>query len=156
MVKLSEQCFGQTNIRGEQLEVFRRMIFNIAIGNTEDHPRNHVFIDGELRPCFDVSPQMNHGNHSLNISSHGSFVSVDSIVQSGSEFGLSEDQSSEVVQSVLDATENWKEEFLNSGLTQLDINMISPSFSQRAKLKQALSKLNSVERTHKMGYSTSL
>lgn len=46
-------------------EVFRRAVFNIAIGNTDDHPRNHAaFWDGEhlaLTPAYDLSPVLRSG-----------------------------------------------------------------------------------------------
>ena len=42
------------------LELWKRMIFNICISNTDDHLRNHGFLLGddgwELSPCFDVNP----------------------------------------------------------------------------------------------------
>ena len=43
-------------------ELFKRIIFNILIGNTDDHPRNHAaFWDGTserltLTPAYDLTP----------------------------------------------------------------------------------------------------
>jgi serine/threonine-protein kinase HipA len=46
-------------------ELFARAAFNILVGNTDDHARNHaVFWDGEgitLTPAYDVCPQDFHG-----------------------------------------------------------------------------------------------
>ena len=46
-------------------ELFGRMVFNILVGNTDDHARNHaVFCDGStltLTPAFDVCPQARAG-----------------------------------------------------------------------------------------------
>lgn len=46
-------------------ELFRRMIFNIAIGNTDDHARNTAFFfDGaayDLTPAYDIVPMMRTG-----------------------------------------------------------------------------------------------
>ena len=46
--------------RDDTLELFRRMVFNILVGNTDDHLRNHAVIDfGEgfrLSPLYDVMP----------------------------------------------------------------------------------------------------
>ncbi len=46
-------------------ELFGRMVFNILIGNTDDHARNHAaFWDGkslELTPAYDLCPQLRHG-----------------------------------------------------------------------------------------------
>lgn len=42
-------------------EMFKRIVFNILVGNTDDHARNHAaFWDGrhlELTPAYDISPQ---------------------------------------------------------------------------------------------------
>lgn len=47
-------------------ELFRRLVFNIACGNTDDHARNHAaFWDGKqltLTPAYDICPQPRTGN----------------------------------------------------------------------------------------------
>lgn len=49
-------------------ELFRRIVVNVLVGNTDDHPRNHAaFWDGEaleLTPAFDVCPQPRAGGES--------------------------------------------------------------------------------------------
>lgn len=58
-------------------ELFSRMIFNILVGNTDDHARNHAgFWDGEmleLTPAYDIAPQKRgtrEANQALNITPH--------------------------------------------------------------------------------------
>ena len=55
-------------------ELFARLVFNVCIGNTDDHPRNHAaFWDGRqlsLTPAYDLCPQPRSGeraNQALNI-----------------------------------------------------------------------------------------
>lgn len=47
-------------------ELYRRLVFNILCGNTDDHARNHAgFWDGEhltLTPAYDICPQRRSGN----------------------------------------------------------------------------------------------
>lgn len=47
-------------------ELFSRLVFNILVGNTDDHARNHAaFWDGEslsLTPAYDICPQNRTGN----------------------------------------------------------------------------------------------
>ncbi|MDX8382379.1 MAG: HipA domain-containing protein [Ghiorsea sp.] len=47
-------------------ELFSRLVFNILVGNTDDHARNHAaFWDGEmlsLTPAYDICPQSRAGN----------------------------------------------------------------------------------------------
>ncbi len=52
-------------------QLFRRVAFNVAIGNRDDHLRNHGFVLGatgwRLAPAFDVNPNIDKAEHVLNI-----------------------------------------------------------------------------------------
>ena len=85
---------------GESAEVaaswFDRMVFNVAIGNTDDHALNHLFgWDGRalrLMPAFDLEPQIDAGRlrtHQLIIGEAGSAGSLDNVLSAHAEFGLS-------------------------------------------------------------------
>ncbi len=56
-------------------ELFARITFNILVGNTDDHARNHAaFWDGEalsLTPAFDVGPQRRSGGEAEQIMAIG-------------------------------------------------------------------------------------
>ncbi len=52
--------------REQMKELFRRMVFNILIDNTDDHEKNHVLLmtdsgEYELSPAFDVLPSRGVG-----------------------------------------------------------------------------------------------
>ena len=50
-------------------ELFSRIVFNICVGNTDDHARNHAaFWDGTsltLTPAFDICPQQRSGGEAV-------------------------------------------------------------------------------------------
>src|SRR3546814_3494210 len=52
-------------------QLFRRVAFNVAVGNRDDHLRNHGFVLGKtgwtLAPAFDVNPSIDKAEHVLNI-----------------------------------------------------------------------------------------
>lgn len=54
-----------TSPKATAQEMFRRIVFNILCGNTDDHARNHAaFWNGEtltLTPAYDLCPQMRYG-----------------------------------------------------------------------------------------------
>lgn len=56
-----------TNPATSLRELFRRVVFNVAISNTDDHARNHaVFWDGHrssLTPAYDLCPQLRAGGY---------------------------------------------------------------------------------------------
>lgn len=50
-------------------ELFARIVFNILVGNTDDHARNHAaFWDGtslDLTPAYDICPQVRSGGEAV-------------------------------------------------------------------------------------------
>ena len=56
-------------------ELFARITFNILVGNTDDHPRNHAaFWDGDalrLTPVYDVCPQPRLGEEAAQAMAYG-------------------------------------------------------------------------------------
>lgn len=57
--------FGFTEPKKTLRELFGRIVFNVCIGNTDDHARNHAaFWDGRLltlTPAYDLCPQVRSG-----------------------------------------------------------------------------------------------
>lgn len=94
---------------------FDRMILNIVIGNTDDHPLNHLFFwDGDrldLAPAFDVEPQVEQGlQHSMRIGPEGGRGTLANALAACGEYGLvkgeAEDRIRGIVQSV---SRRWRE-----------------------------------------------
>ena len=54
-------------VRDHTEELWRRMAFNVLVGNADDHPRNHGFLcaqDGwKLSPAYDIAPNTPNGEH---------------------------------------------------------------------------------------------
>ena len=77
--------------------LFERVVFNVAIGNNDDHARNHAaFWDGqslELTPAFDLTPQVRSTDTSaqaMAIGRDGSRASQFSVcVAAAADYGLS-------------------------------------------------------------------
>lgn len=59
------------HIQEDLEQLFRRVVFNVAVGNRDDHLRNHGFILGKrgwrLSPAFDVNPSIDKATHVLSI-----------------------------------------------------------------------------------------
>ena len=62
-----------THVEDNLQELYRRVAFNICIGNTDDHFRNHGFLltskGWTLAPAYDMNPTLNE-YQSLLINSH--------------------------------------------------------------------------------------
>ncbi|WP_426565342.1 type II toxin-antitoxin system HipA family toxin [Angustibacter sp. McL0619] len=98
--------------------LFERIVFNIAVGNTDDHARNHAaFWDGrelELTPAYDLCPQLRNGTEArqaMDITADGRRDSRFALcVSAAASYGLSPQQASEIVdQQVSAIRDGWEQ-----------------------------------------------
>lgn len=113
--------------------LFERIVFNIAIGNTDDHARNHAaFWDGqhlELTPAYDLCPQLRSGgeaNQAMDISQSGARSSrFDTCVKAAAEYGLTGAEARDIVDyQVTTIRENWDEVADLTELTTVDRSIL--------------------------------
>jgi serine/threonine-protein kinase HipA len=104
--------------KDDLIELFRRMVFNMVVDNSDDHIKNHGALfngNGQMRlsPAFDVVPQLtNLGYQMLSAdgSSHNSDLSLARKVASQS--GLSKANADKIIQEIIDTiSSNWREVF---------------------------------------------
>ena len=71
LVQVIETTGTSKQIADDLEQLFRRVLFNILVGNRDDHLRNHGFLrvgDGwQLSPAFDVNPNPDKDHHVLAI-----------------------------------------------------------------------------------------
>jgi len=71
LVQAIESAGDTARINGDLAQLFRRALFNILVGNRDDHLRNHGFLrsgDGwALAPAFDINPNPDKDVHVLAI-----------------------------------------------------------------------------------------
>lgn len=87
--------------------LFRRMVFNILIGNTDDHARNHaLFWDGrqiELTPAFDLSviPRVGQeASQAMEVGNQGSRSTLSNALSQCARFGLTADEATELAEEL--------------------------------------------------------
>ena len=92
-------------------ELYRRVAFNICIGNGDDHFRNHAFLltdDGwTLSPAFDLNPS-NQLTQSLLISDSSNESSIDDLLRAAGSYFLSEEQAKRILSEVQAAMRQWR------------------------------------------------
>lgn len=105
-------------------ELFRRMVFNILIGNTDDHAKNHaVFWDGlqcELTPAYDIVAYRRVGHEArqaMVVGSEGRDATVRNALTQSGRFGYSREAAIELV-DVLEQmiAEHWRGRFEEAGV----------------------------------------
>jgi serine/threonine-protein kinase HipA len=114
-------------------ELFRRMVFNILIGNVDDHARNHAcFWDGrflDLTPAYDVCPQPRAGisaDQAMVVGEWGRKANLENAISGCVRFGLEKDQASEAIKEMVDVVRKlWRETFSEVGTPEGDLNYLS-------------------------------
>jgi serine/threonine-protein kinase HipA len=93
-----------TDPAATQVEIFRRMVFNILVGNTDDHARNHAALwDGErltLTPAYDIEPRPRLGreaNQAIRVCGESRQSRVALAIKAAPSFGLTEAEATEIV-----------------------------------------------------------
>jgi len=118
--------------------VFRRMIFNVAIGNTDDHLRNHAFMkrapdsDYSLSPGYDIVPQISlQGSHAIAIGPFGSTPNVENIQAAALRMGVADELAHEIAGAVLEVTVAWRDYMADAGLGASDLALLERCFALR-------------------------
>src|SRR5665647_1521775 len=87
-------------------ELFSRVVFNVCVGNIDDHARNHaMFWDGEhleLTPAYDLSPQPRSGGQAAQAMSISRAPSRESrlsvCLDAADEYGIGRDEARDIVE----------------------------------------------------------
>ncbi|SEA26906.1 type II toxin-antitoxin system HipA family toxin [Acidovorax soli] len=112
-------------------ELFKRMVFNILIDNTDDHEKNHVLLvtdagGYELSPAFDVLPSGQAlGYQQMRVGSAMADSSLDNALSESSRFGLARPQAEQAVRQVVAVVNGWQQHFASAGVRPADIESLA-------------------------------
>lgn len=94
-------------------ELWKRIVFNICVSNTDDHLRNHGFILTDkgwiLSPAYDVNPNERGTGLNLNISENDNSLELDLAMEVIEYFRLSEKRALKIISRIRKAVEDWRE-----------------------------------------------
>ena len=120
------------------LELWRRMVFNMAVSNTDDHLRNHGFIMEKegwiLSPLYDVNPNIYGDTLSLNVDSDNNLIDFHLALSVAELYGLTNEQALEELKEIKNIVEsNWRRLAQNYGLSRSEIEGMEPAFNMAYK-----------------------
>lgn len=99
------------NIDNDLTELWRRIVFNIFISNTDDHLRNHGFILTEkgwiLSPAFDINPNEDGTGLSLNISLDDNSLDLDLPLEIIEYFRLNKKDGLKIIERIRKSVVRW-------------------------------------------------
>lgn len=125
-----------SSLKTDLHELWRRIIFNIMIANTDDHLRNHGFLyagtDGwHLAPAYDLNPMpmdIKPRVLTTNITLDDSTGSLELALDVAKYFELKSENASEIMEEVRTAVQTWRQEATKFGLLSSEINRMASAF----------------------------
>ena len=118
-------------------QLFRRMVFNALISNTDDHPRNHAFIaqdkNWQLSPAYDLTPNplvsIEQRDLAMICGRMGRFANKDNLLSEADKFLLNQDQAKKIIDDIYKIVKNeWYAIARYAGVTETDCEKIKSSF----------------------------
>ena len=113
-------------------QLWRRIIFHIAISNTDDHLRNHGFILTDtgwiLSPAFDINPSIDKDGLALNIDTQNNALDIELAISVGEYFQLTKNEMEIIVEEIKVAVSNWRTIAHEIGISRAEQELMSAAF----------------------------
>lgn len=121
----------------DKQELFRRMVLNALVSNTDDHPRNHALVapgaEFHLAPVYDVVPQpmtaMDARHLALEAGAFGRVARRDNLVSLAPRFALTVEEAHAIIDGMKATVEHeWEAEIRRQGGTAADCQGVRSAF----------------------------
>jgi serine/threonine-protein kinase HipA len=113
-------------------QLWRRIIFNIAVSNTDDHPRNHGFLLDEkgwrLSPAYDINPTTDKNGLQLNIDEANNAPDLNLARSVGDYFQLNDAEMDRIIAEVFSSINEWKKMASEIGISRNEIEVMETAF----------------------------
>jgi serine/threonine-protein kinase HipA len=129
-VGLTQDGVNQRDAR----ELFRRMVFNILVDNTDDHEKNHALLvvnpmaNGRLKlaPAYDVLPtNSGQGYQEFICGAEGRDSTLDNAMSQCDAFGLLPTEAAAEVAAVIAVVDGWRAHFAGLGVSARDLDQLA-------------------------------
>ena len=124
---------GCTDVDANLRELFRRVAFNICVGNSDDHFRNHGFLltakGWTLSPAYDMNPTLND-HQSLLINNKTNTADLSILLDSCDEYMLTHEVAKGIIEEVLEAVKGWRTLANRLGIAKREMNLFEGVFEK--------------------------
>jgi serine/threonine-protein kinase HipA len=115
------------------IELWKRMVFNMAITNSDDHLRNHGFIltdtGWKLSPLYDVNPVPYGDTLSLNVSEDDNSIDLELALETAAFYDISYEVAETMMQKIVSTVrDNWERIAKENGLGREAVLRMKPAF----------------------------
>ena len=126
------------NVENNLEELYRRIAFNICIGNSDDHFRNHSFLltkkGWELSPAYDMNPTLNH-HQTLLIDEQSNDASLDVLYNARKLYMLDDHTAWGIITDVTRSMKYWDSMARYCGIGKNEMESFSSRFEDGMEWK---------------------
>ena len=120
------------NVEENLMELFKRIVFNIAISNCDDHLRNHGFIYSPkgwtLSPAYDLTPDPTGYGLKLNISETDNSLDYDLALSITSYLGINKEKANAIIKQVKGVVSDWRKTATLYGIHNSEQDIVENAF----------------------------
>ncbi len=118
-------------------ELFKRMVFNSLITNTDDHPRNHAVIapqhEWRLSPTYDLTPfpavSEERRDLALTIGDYGRYANATNALSQYARFLLTREEATRIIDDIEEKVKaRWRAVARREGVSEQDCERIARAF----------------------------
>jgi serine/threonine-protein kinase HipA len=125
---------AKDHIEADLEQLFRRVTFNVAIGNRDDHLRNHGFLltptGWRLAPAFDLNPNTERADHVLNIDESDNRPSLATVIETAQWYVGSKDRGRAIITEILQETRRWRQAAQALRIARADVELTATAFAE--------------------------
>ena len=123
-----------TDVDRNLQELYRRVAFNICIGNSDDHFRNHGFLltakGWTLSPAYDMNPTQNEYQNLL-ISATSNKADLNILLDACGDYILNCKTAEDIISEVTEAVKGWREWAVRLGIFKREMEIFSGILDER-------------------------
>jgi serine/threonine-protein kinase HipA len=125
------QYSGAQNKKDLQ-QLWRRIVFYIAVSNTDDHLRNHGFLLSNkgwiLSPAFDINPSVDKDGLALNIDTYNNTLDFELAKTVGEYFQLNNTDMNAIISEIKTVVSGWEKIAREIGISRMEQEWMSAAF----------------------------
>ena len=120
------------NVNENLTELFRRIVFNIAVSNCDDHLRNHGFMHSPkgwtLSPAYDLTPDPKGYGLKLNISETDNSLEYDLALSITPYLGINKDTAEGIIDKTRNVVSEWRKVATRYGIPNSEQDLTESAF----------------------------
>lgn len=120
------------NIKNDLEELWKRIVFNICIKNTDDHLRNHGFLLTNkgwiISPAYDINPIETGTGLKLNISENDNSLDLGLALDVADYFYLNQNKAKQIILDIKNKVKEWRNIANKYNISKSEQEFVSKAF----------------------------